>query len=396
MRGVRKVAVGCLLAIVLIPGVAGPANAQLEDLLKLLLPSPAAPPPAEPPVPPVPAPGPLGQPVPAPAAPVPAAPPPPTAAPQPLDPRTQPFPIPIPNIRRSPARSTKTLIDRLQPVIARGMPLQTAILNVASPFPVAGQANFSHDWGFPRYTPTPHTHKGTDIFADFGTPIVTSEAGKVIAKGATGAGGISAWVRGDSGMAYYYAHMQSWSTGLAVGQRVEKGYVIGFVGDTGNAEGGASHLHIQTHPGGGPGSPARDPKPFLDDALRQAEEQASAFTRAGTGIPNTAGPTLLPGVVVTKEVDKLLQAADLKAPEDLMVWSILDPTLGVLGLARQRVSTQLPAQAQPSDVQARNEQRLDEVRQAVNAHSDKITKFVDTSASRSAVVVGPVRQALTR
>lgn len=366
-----------------------PANAQLQELLNLLIPSPAAPPP-----PPEPAPPPT--PV-APAAPAGGTTSPgPAAAPTPVDPRTQPFPIPLPNIRRSPARSTKTLRERLQPAISRGVRLETAMLTVTSPFPVAGQANFSHDWGFPRYTPTPHTHKGTDIFADFGTPIVTSESGKVIGKGATGAGGISAWVKGDSGMAYYYAHMQSWARDLAVGQqRVEKGYVIGFVGDTGNAEGGASHLHIQTHPNGGPGSPARDPKPFLDDALRQAEEQASAFAEGEGGVPNTAGRTILPGIVVTKEVDRLLQAAVMQSPEDIiMISSILDPTLGALILARQTAVSGSNEQLLPSAAQAQEAQRLDEVRQALKARAEKLTKF--TGDSDSSLVVGPVRQALIR
>ncbi len=268
------------------------------------------------------------------------------------------------------------------------------MLTVTSPFPVAGQANFSHDWGFPRYTPTPHTHKGTDIFADFGTPIVTSEPGKVIGKGATGAGGISAWVKGDSGMAYYYAHMQSWARDLAVGQRVEKGYVIGFVGDSGNAEGGASHLHIQTHPNGGPGTPARDPKPFLDDALRQAEEQASAFAEGGGGVPNTAGRTILPGIVVTKQVDKLLQAADIQAPEDILMHSLLDPTLGALALARRSAASGSVEQLLPSDAETREEQRRDEVRLTVKARNDKLMNFM--RASEAALVTGPLRQALIR
>ncbi len=135
-----------------------PASAQLGDLLNLLFPSPAAPPP-----PVEPAPGPAAPPPPAPAAaPAPAA--------KPADPRSQPFPIALPQIRRSPARNTNVLFEHLQPAVAKGIPMETALLSVVSPFPIAGKTNFSHDWGFPRYTPTPHLHKGTDVFADFGTP----------------------------------------------------------------------------------------------------------------------------------------------------------------------------------------------------------------------------------
>lgn len=208
------------------------------------------------------------------------------------------------------------------------------------------------------------------------------------------------WVRGDSGMAYYYAHLQSWARGLAVGQRVEKGHVIGFVGDSGNAEGGAPHLHFELHPAGGPGTPARDPKPFLDDALRQAEDQATAFVEgnfgAVGGIPNTAGPTVLPGIIVTKEVDKLLQRTSIQSPQDVMWFSMMDPTLGGLGLARQSAAAGAPEQAQLSEAEKSEVQRLDEVRQAVDARSEKVNHFISNSMSRSAVVLGPVKQALIR
>ncbi|MEX0790601.1 MAG: M23 family metallopeptidase, partial [Actinomycetota bacterium] len=248
MRRATKLAVCCVVALSMVVLTAVPATAQLQELLNLLLPQPTpAPAPAEP--------------APAPAAPAAGAPAPAAAPAAPVDPRTQPFPIALPKIRRSPARNTNVLLERLQPAVDRGVPIEAALLAVTSPFPVAGKANFSHDWGFPRYTPVPHLHEGTDVFAAFGTPIVSSEAGKVIQKGTAGAGGISVWLRGDSGMGYYYAHLQSWARDLEVGQRVEKGYVIGFVGDTGNAEGGTPHLHFEMHPGGGPGTPARAPKP---------------------------------------------------------------------------------------------------------------------------------------
>lgn len=389
MRRGLKLALCFALAASLVVVTAFPANAQLVDnLLNLLFPTPAAPAPPEPP--------------PAPQAPPPAPIPPPQTGPsagsQAVD-RSQPFPLAVPSIRRSPAKNTNNLFANLQPAVDKGIPMDTALLSVVSPFPVAGKSNFSHDWGFPRYTPTPHLHEGTDIFAAFGTPIVTSEAGKVISKGTAGAGGISVWVKGDTGMAYYYAHLQSWAQGLAVGQRVEKGSVIGFVGDSGNAEGGSPHLHFETHPAGGPGTPARDPKPFLDDALRRAEEQAIAFAQGaggGGGIPNTAGRTILPGIVITKEVDKLLQQSAMQGPEDLIWFAMMDPTLGTLGLARQSASTGVPQQETLTETQKVEEQRLENVRNAVNLRSQKITDFLAKEVSKSAVVLGPVKQALIR
>src|SRR5690606_34527049 len=51
-------------------------------------------------------------------------------------------------------------------------------------------------------------HKGTDVMADEGTPLVAVESGVIAKVDDTddGRGGLNLWLRGDSGVAYYYAH----------------------------------------------------------------------------------------------------------------------------------------------------------------------------------------------
>lgn len=49
----------------------------------------------------------------------------------------------------------------------------------------------------------------------------------------------------DQQFVYYYAHLARYRSGLAVGDRVAKGTVIGYVGTTGNAPPDAPHLHFQ-------------------------------------------------------------------------------------------------------------------------------------------------------
>ena len=114
--------------------------------------------------------------------------------------------------------------------------------------PVAGGASFINDWGFPRSGG--RRHKGNDMFAPRGTNLVAVADGSVSLRN-SGLGGISVWLRADYGVSFYYAHLDGYAPGLASGDRVIKGQVLGYNGDSGNARGGAPHLHFEIHPGGG-------------------------------------------------------------------------------------------------------------------------------------------------
>ncbi len=145
-------------------------------------------------------------------------------------------------------------------------------------FPVGDPHSFSDSFGAPRMMGTgyEHAHQGTDIMAPAGTPLLACERGIITRMGVDVLGGTKIWVKGESGTYYYYAHLSAFAEGMVDGLVVEAGDVIGYVGDTGNAKGGAPHLHFQIHPDGGP---AVNPYPLLkvvDDLSRQAKARARA------------------------------------------------------------------------------------------------------------------------
>ncbi|MCC4605151.1 M23 family metallopeptidase [Xanthomonas campestris] len=103
------------------------------------------------------------------------------------------------------------------------------------------------------------THAGVDIFAPRGTPVVASTHGVVSAIGDRGLGGKQVWVLGPAMERHYYAHLDDWAAGLAVGDVVEPGTPLGMVGTTGNARGTPPHLHYGVYGRNG----AYDPLPLL-------------------------------------------------------------------------------------------------------------------------------------
>ncbi|MET0728611.1 MAG: LysM peptidoglycan-binding domain-containing protein [Acidimicrobiales bacterium] len=110
--------------------------------------------------------------------------------------------------------------------------------------PVQGGAKFMNDWGFPRSGG--RFHEGNDLFAPRGTPAVAVVSGNVV-QTVGQLGGNQVKLAGDDGVSYYYTHLD----GFGKAGRVNAGDVVGFVGSTGNAAGGATHVHFEVHPGAG-------------------------------------------------------------------------------------------------------------------------------------------------
>jgi murein DD-endopeptidase MepM/ murein hydrolase activator NlpD len=172
----------------------------------------------------------------------------------------------INSVRRTGPSDNAQLLADLGQLEALGLPQAEAYRVGLGRFPIAGPAHYSHDWLYPRYGPGFRFHLGCDVFAAYGTPVRAPVDG--IARSATsGLGGLTVKVIMPDGTYFYLAHLSGLVDGFTDGMPVATGDIVGYVGDSGNARGGAPHLHIGIYPRGG--APV-DPKPILDGFLTEA------------------------------------------------------------------------------------------------------------------------------
>ncbi len=188
--------------------------------------------------------------------------------------------------------------------------LLTAGVAAASPsgkvpplvFPVLGEAAYIDDFGDARGQ---GRHEGNDIMAPRRALALAAEAGTVKFHVTSSRAGCMLYLDGESGTQYLYIHLNnditsgndnqgqcvpgiSFMKGMKSGAKVLAGEPIGYVGDSGDADGINPHLHFEVHPNGGG---AVSPYAHLRKAKRLlfAARPGTTFTLALTGTVLTAG-----------------------------------------------------------------------------------------------------------
>ena len=152
-------------------------------------------------------------------------------------PKTNGKPAPEPNPAFPPIRQPPKITP----------PLKTPGGHV---FPVYGPSSFVDTFGAFRGDVAGGWHHGDDIFAPLGAPILACASGTVFSVGWNAVGGNRLWLRDGGGNLYYYAHFSAFSPSAVNGNKVTAGDVLGFVGNTGDAQGTPYHLHFEIHPVG--------------------------------------------------------------------------------------------------------------------------------------------------
>jgi murein DD-endopeptidase MepM/ murein hydrolase activator NlpD len=137
----------------------------------------------------------------------------------------------------------------------RGSIFRTPPFDVSAPlspegyvFPVYGPSSFTDTFGSPRAGVV--WHHGEDIFAPLGAPVLAVADGTVFSVGWNELGGYRFWLRDRQGNQFYFAHLSAFSPLAVDGNEVRAGSVIGFVGNTGDAQSTPYHLHFEIHPVG--------------------------------------------------------------------------------------------------------------------------------------------------
>lgn len=120
----------------------------------------------------------------------------------------------------------------------KGQPLPERL-----PIPVKGikASQLKDTWGAARSSG--RRHEGIDIMAERGTKVLSTTAGVIVDMRNNNLGGKVIWIAGPAGSYHYYAHLDGHKRDLDVGDRIKKGQLLGYVGNTGNARGGSPHLH---------------------------------------------------------------------------------------------------------------------------------------------------------
>ena len=217
-------------------------------------------------------------------------------------------------------------------------------------FPVIGKVQYSDDFGAPR---PGGTHQGNDILARRKAPAVAVEAGRVTKWTSSASAGCMLYLYGDSGTMYEYIHLNNDLTakndnrgkclqGVAYTvpdkARVVAGQQIGYVGDSGDANGIHPHLHFEVHPNG---KKAVDPYPYLKKAprlLAPAPPLGKMFTLK------------LNGTVVASTPDELTMTVDSVAAWPSHVKQVRYPGTVSLGAGGQTfdVGQKIVAWTQPA------------------------------------------------
>lgn len=215
------------------------------------------------------------------------------------------LPAPLPLAPSSPAAPEPQGLG-IPPVFSAPPRATPSLGQAGYVFPVYGPSSFVDTFGAFRGNVSGDWHHGDDVYAPVGTPLLAVADGLVFSVGWNAVGGWRLWLRDARGNEFYYAHLSAYSPLAVDGAVVRAGDVLGFVGDTGDAEGTPSHLHFEIHPvrllGRGYDG-AVDPTAYLDSWRRPPLEIRFEAAADRTASAQVSGLAPKPGAFLAGQTD---------------------------------------------------------------------------------------------
>ncbi len=183
-------------------------------------------------------------------------------------------------------------------------------------------ADIYDSWGDARANG--RVHEGTDILAPRNSLIVSPTEAIVTSIGTGGNGGNYVYTANPGGERFYFAHLDHFPVGLTEGQVLKPGDLIGYVGNTGNAAGGPTHLHFGIYHDQ---NIAENPFPRLTLEFSTAEKM-DALTRilSASDDPNTLARNL---VISNRSVFLEAKTNNIPLPTYINA-ALLDSTLSAM------------------------------------------------------------------
>jgi peptidoglycan hydrolase-like protein with peptidoglycan-binding domain len=177
------------------------------------------------------------------------------------------------------------------------------------PIPILGisLSSLTKNFGDPREGGT-RSHEGLDIMAPQDTPIASPTDAVVTRTGNGSGSGIYVRTANPGGETFVYMHLSKVASNISEGTALKRGDLIGFVGNTGNASGGAPHLHLEIRNGRTP----TDPYPRLTSVFTAEEYERIATAARAQGVSISTPTTSVNSSALLKEGDSGAKVVQLQ------------------------------------------------------------------------------------
>ena len=131
--------------------------------------------------------------------------------------------------------------------------LETFPIPVRADGEIEEEIFYENTFGADRSYGGSRKHEGCDLFGTISQsgfyPVISMTSGSIEKIGWLPLGGYRIGIRSSHGGYFYYAHLESYEKNFQIGETVEAGQILGFMGNTGYGEEGTSrkfpvHLHL--------------------------------------------------------------------------------------------------------------------------------------------------------